>query len=75
MCLVKTPKITNPTPSTSAADKPLPVLGNSQLDGFDPLGAARIGQQSLLIPRAGSAASRPTPYPGTPSSSLKIQSS
>ena len=65
MCLVKTPKIQNPTP-TGEKDKPLPILRNPLLDGIDPTtNALRIGRQSLRIDlsRGGAptAATKPSP--------------
>lgn len=52
MCVVKAPKIKNPTPTGPGRDKPLPVLTNSILDGIDPTtNALRIGRSSLRIDR------------------------
>lgn len=47
MCLIKTPKIANPTPASASADKPLPVIRNPLLDGYDPTGMLRIGRTNL----------------------------
>lgn len=66
MCIVKTPKIKNPTP-TGEADKPLPVLRNPLLDGINPTtNALRIGRDNLRIDLAPTAATAP--------SSLRINS-
>lgn len=67
MCLVKTPKIKNPT--SSETDKPLPILRNPLLDGIDPsTKALRVGRQSLRIdrnPASGpTAATTPSPSAG-----------
>lgn len=60
MCVVKTPKIKNPT-STTEPDKPLPILRNPLLDGIDPTtNALRIGRSRLRIDRAGTAATAPS---------------
>lgn len=64
MCIVKTPKVS----TTSTESKPLPVLTNSLLDGYDPSGNLKIGPQSLRIDRVGSAASAPTSAPAVPAS-------
>lgn len=61
MCLVKTPKIANPTSSGGTADKPLPILRNPLLDGINPTtNALRIGRTNLRIDRASMAATAPS---------------
>lgn len=51
MCVVKTPKIAQPT--TPATEKPLPILRNTLLDGIDPsTQSLRIGRGNLRIDRA-----------------------
>lgn len=60
MCLVKTPKVANPT-STTAPDKPLPILRNPLLDGIDPTtNALRIGRSNLRIDKGPTAATAPS---------------
>lgn len=49
MCVVKTPKITNPT--NAATEKKLPILTNPLLDGVDATGNLRIARNSLRIDR------------------------
>lgn len=44
MCIVSTPKISNPTP---AQDKPLPIIRNPLLDNYSPATSARIGRSAL----------------------------
>lgn len=64
MCVVKTPKIQNPT---SQQDKPLPILRNPLLDGINPTtNALRIGRNNLRLDLAPTAATAP--------SSLRINS-
>lgn len=59
MCVVKTPKL----PSTSTADKPLPVLRNPYLDGMSPeIKALRKGRSALRIDPIRSQHA-PTPIP------------
>lgn len=63
MCVVKTPKIKNPTPEN---DKPLPVLTNPILDGIDPsTKSLRIGRSSLRLPK-GEALPNKRPTPNAP---------
>lgn len=51
MCVVKTPKIAQPT--TPASEKPLPILRNLLLDGIDPsTQSLRIGRNNLRIDRS-----------------------
>ncbi|WP_109798688.1 hypothetical protein [Novosphingobium meiothermophilum] len=45
MCSVKTPKVQ----ADPNANKPLPIIRNPFLDGFDPAGQLRIGKQNLRI--------------------------
>ena len=68
MCVVKTPKITQPT-AAATTDKPLPVMRNPYLDGIDPLIRSRqTGMSSLRIDRkpAGSSATITRPPASTP---------
>lgn len=63
MCLVKKPKVVQPT---STADKVLPVLRNPYLDGLDPFLKARAGGvRGLTIQRGGQSPTIPRPVTPT----------
>lgn len=59
MCVVKTPKVQNPT--NPATDKPLPILRNPLLDGVNPMtNGLTIGRNNLRLDRAPTAATAPS---------------
>lgn len=61
VCVVKAPKIKNPTPSQAEQDKPLPILRNPLLDGINPTTQGlRIGRDNLRLDLAPTAATAPS---------------